>query len=81
MAKRGRPRRYTSDKEKMKAYRDLKKHGGAVRVGCYLPVEYRDLLKKFCQETNYTMSEALCFLLDCYYQEPGEDIKGEDYKA
>ena len=70
MARRGRPRLYASDSEKIKEYRDAKKAGGAVRVGCYLPLEYRDLLRKFCQETTYSMSEAICFFLDSYYKEP-----------
>ena len=74
MARRGRPRRYASDSDKLKAYRESKKLGGAVRVGCYLPLEYRDLLKKFCQETGYTMSEAICFFLDRFYdKEPADN--------
>jgi hypothetical protein len=80
VAQRGRPRLYASVSEKMKAYRDSKKLGGAVRVGCYLPMEYRDLLKNFCHETGYSMSEAICFLLDFYYKESGEDTEGEDHE-
>ena len=78
MARRGRPRRYASDNEKLKAYRDAKKAGGAVRVGCYLPLEYKDLLKKFCQETGYSMSEAICFLIESYYNKETTDGKTRD---
>jgi hypothetical protein len=75
VAQRGRPRLYASVNEKLKAYRDSKKLGGAVRVGCYLPVEYKDLLGKFCKEMNYTISEAICYFLDLHY---GEDLDADN---
>ncbi len=67
MAKRGRPRLYNSISEKMKAYRDSKKQGGAVRIGCYLPLEYKELLSQFCKENSMTMCDAICYLLDSQY--------------
>lgn len=67
MAKRGRPRLYASESEKMKAYRESKKAGGAVRVGFYLPSEYKELLKRFCEENHMSMSEAVCCFLDEQY--------------
>ena len=74
MAKRGRPRLYDSVSEKMKAYRDSKKLGGAVALNCYLPVEYRDLLRKFCEESHLTLGDAICYLLDLHYPDrPDED--------
>ena len=76
MTRRGRPRRYASDNEKMKAYRESKKAGGAVRVGCYLPLEYKVLLKKLCQESNCTMSEAICYLIDIHYRELADGATG-----
>ena len=69
MAKRGRPRIYASESEKMKAYRESKKAGGAVRIGCYLPAEYKELLSRFCKENNMTMCDAICYFLDEQYSE------------
>jgi hypothetical protein len=57
----------------MKAYRETKKLGGAVRVGCYLPEEYKDLLAEFCKETNFTIAESICYLLDMYYKDADTD--------
>ena len=72
MAKRGRPRIYASESEKMKAYRESKKAGGAVRIGCYLPAEYKELLSRFCKENNMTMCDAICYFLDEQYGEEAE---------
>ena len=58
---------YASESEKMKAYRESKKAGGAVRIGCYLPSEYKELLNRFCKENNMTMGDAICYLLDERY--------------
>ena len=71
MAKRGRPRLYASESEKMKAYRESKKAGGAVRVGFYLPAEYKELLSRFCRENNMTQCEAICYFLDEEYSGEG----------
>ena len=70
--KRGRPRLYNSVSEKMKAYREAKKQGGAVRVGCYMPIEYKELLSRFCKENHMTICEAICYFLDIQYPEEGE---------
>lgn len=70
MAKRGRPRIYASEKEKLKAYRESKKRGGSVRMGCYLPLEYKKLLLRFCEENNMTLGNAICYLLDIQYNWP-----------
>lgn len=70
MAKRGRPRIYASEKEKHKAYRESKKQGGAVYLGCYLPLEYKELLKRFSLENNMTLGNAVCYLLDVHYDWP-----------
>ena len=75
MAKRGRPRLYDSVSEKMKAYRESKKQGGAVLLNCYLPTEYKELLYKFCQESNLTLGDAICYLLDLHY--PDSPDEGE----
>ena len=75
MAKRGRPRIYASVSEKMKAYRESKKAGGAVLISCYLPTEYKELLSRFCQENNMTMGDAICYLLDEKY---GEEEQREE---
>ena len=64
MAKRGRPRIYASEKEKMKAYRESKKQGGAVRIGCYLPLEYKERLSRFCKRNGMTICDAICYFLD-----------------
>ena len=66
MAKIGRPRMYNSATEKMKAYRESKKRGGAVRLDCYLPSEYREQLVDVCKETGSSFGEGICFLLDFY---------------
>lgn len=78
MTRRGRPRRYASVSEKMKAYREAKKLGGTVRIGCYLPEEYKDLLKKFCKETSFTIAEAISYLLDMYYRNERDAGEGGD---
>ena len=70
--KRGRPRLYASDKEKMKAYREGKKRNGAVRVGFYLPLEYKELFTRFCQENNMTMCDAVCHFLDLEYRDKAQ---------
>ena len=69
MAKLGRPRIYASVSEKMKAYRESKKAGGAVQINCYLPTEYKGLLSRFCRENNMTMGDAICYFLDEEYGE------------
>ncbi len=74
LKKRGRPRMYDSVSEKMKAYRESKKQGGAVRVGCYLPLEYKELLSRFCKENNLTICDAICYFLDTQYG--GEEQQG-----
>ena len=52
----------------MKAYRESKKQGGAVQVSCYLPLEYKELLRRFCKENNMTICNAICYLLDIQYE-------------
>ena len=74
MARKGRRRIYESDREKMKAYRKSKKEGGSVWFGCFLPSEYREQLRQMCRETNFTVSGAICYLLDLYYS----DNQGDD---
>ena len=76
MVQRGRRRIYESDSEKMKAYRQSKKDGGSIYVGCYLPSEYRKQLRQMCRETNFTISGAICYLLDLYYSDV-QDNGGE----
>lgn len=67
LAQRGRPRIYNSYREKMRAYRETKKQGGAVRIDCYLPSEYKELLEQLCAETKSSMGEGICYLLDFYF--------------
>ena len=73
MAKIGRPRMYNSATEKMKAYRESKKQGGAVRLDCYLPSEYREQLIEVCRETGSSFGEGICFLLDFYFEKKGNE--------
>ena len=61
----------------MKAYRESKKAGGAVRVGFYLPSEYKELLSRFCRENHMSMCEAVCLFLDEVYREE-EQSSGAD---
>ena len=68
MAQRGRPKIYNSCKEKMRAYRETKKQGGAVRLDCYVPFEYKKLLDQLCEENNSSMGEEICYLLDFYFE-------------
>ena len=56
----------------MRAYRETKKQGGAVRIDCYLPLEYKDLLEQVCAETNSSMGEGICYLLDFYFENQEE---------
>ncbi len=51
----------------MRAYREMKKQGGAVRIDCYLPSEYKQLLEQLCKETNSSTGEGICYLLDFYF--------------
>ena len=74
MADRGRPRKYASVSEKLKAYRESKKQGGAVRIGCYLSQEYKDLLDRFCEENKLTKGGAICYFLDLHY---AHDAQGD----
>ncbi len=73
LAQRGRPRIYNSYRDKMRAYRETKKQGGAVRIDCYLPLEYKDLLEQVCAETNSSMGEGICYLLDFYFENQQEE--------
>lgn len=52
----------------MRAYRETKKQGGAVRIDCYLPSEYKELLEQLCVETKSSMGEGICYLLDFYFE-------------
>ena len=52
----------------MRAYRETKKQGGAVRIDCYLPSEYKELLEQLCTETNSSLGEGICYLLDFYFE-------------
>ena len=74
MAQRGRPKIYKSYKEKMRAYREMKKQGGAVRIDCYLPYEYEELLEGLCAETHSSMGDGICYLLDFYFKNQ-EDVR------
>ena len=57
----------------MRAYREMKKQGGAVRIDCYVPSEYKELLERLCTEANSSMGERICYLLD-FYLENQEDL-------
>ena len=59
----------------MKAYRESKKAGGAVRVGFYLPAGYKELFSRFCRENHMSMCDAVCYFLDEQY---GMEERGED---
>ena len=52
----------------MRAYREAKKQGGAVRLDCYVPSEYKKLLEQICLETNSSIGEGICYLLDFYFE-------------
>lgn len=78
VAQRGRPRIYKSNSEKVKAYRESKKAGGAVQITCYLSTEYRELLARLCQETDSTMGETISYLLDYYFESRGNDNTSSD---
>ena len=58
----------------MRAYREMKKQGGAIRIDCYVPSEYKNLLEKLCAENNSSMGEGICYLLDFYFCQP-EDFE------
>ncbi len=73
LAQRGRPRIYNSYRDKMRAYRETKKHGSAVRINCYIPLEYKDLLEQICAETNSSMGKGICYLLDFYFENQQEE--------
>jgi hypothetical protein len=63
---RGRPREYDSVSQKMKVFRLRKKEAGLVGIRLDIPLEYKELLDKFCGSTNQTISDAICDLLDRY---------------
>lgn len=64
----GRPRIYSSETEKMRAYRESKRQGGAIRLDCYVPSEYRELLTQLCNDTHQTLGGLICYLVDCYME-------------
>ena len=74
LAKRGRLRIFY--KEKMRVYMEMKKQGGAVRIDCYLPSEYKELLKRLCTENNVSMGDGICYLLDFYFENDSVSRKG-----
>ena len=80
MEKKGRPRRYSSDADKMRAFRLSKKEAGLVGVRLDITQEYKQLLDEFCKKTNQTISDAVCDLLDRYYKDECEN-ENEDAKG
>ena len=51
-----------------------------MHIGCYLPLEYRELLRRFCEESHLTLSGAICYLLDLHYPDR-PDPDEEDWRA
>ena len=52
----GRPKKYNSAVEKMKAYREAKKKQGAVRIDCYIPYKYAAMMNIVRQNTKAIVS-------------------------
>jgi hypothetical protein len=50
----------------MKVFREKKKEAGLVGIRIDVPLEYKELLDKFCDSTKQTISNAICDLLDRY---------------
>lgn len=70
---RGRPRKYESSAEKVRAFRMRKIDGGYTDIHMMVPSGYKTMLDRLCSENDMTQAEAICFLLDCYYDEEEDE--------
>ena len=77
MTWKGRPKKYNSAVEKMKAYREAKKKQGAVRIDCYIPSKYAAMMNIVRQNTEASVSKGICLLLDTYFKKSGIELKHE----
>ena len=73
----GRPKKYNSAVEKMKAYRESKKRQGAVRIDCYIPSKYAAMMSIVRHRTEESVSKGICLLLDTYFEKFGTELKYE----
>ena len=67
----GRPRKYQTEAEKVKAYHDRKISEGYNDIRIMLSDECVGLLDRLCAETNMTKADAISYLLINYYEEDG----------
>ena len=65
--RRGRPRIHDSEAARKREERARAKALGCKVVLVSLPEEYKTLLDKFCTENKMSQADALCYLLDLYY--------------
>ena len=63
----GRPRVHDSEAARKRTERARAKAIGCKVVHVSLPEEYKTLLDIFCTENKMSQVEALCYLLDLYY--------------
>ena len=64
---RGRPRIYETDAERKRVERARAKAVGCKDIHLSLPEDYKILLDRFCADNKMSQVEALCYLLDLYY--------------
>ena len=73
----GRPKKYDSAAEKMKAYRESKKQQGAVRIDCYIPSKYAAMMNIVRQNAKASVSKGICLLLDTYFKNSAYFVQEE----
>ena len=66
-SRRGRPRIYESDAERKRVERARAKVAGCKDIHLSLPEDYKILLDRLCTENKMCQVDALCYLLDLYY--------------
>ena len=63
----GRPRIYESEAHRKRIERARAREEGCKVLYVTLPLEYKILLDRFCEEHNLTQLGAICYLLDLHY--------------
>ena len=71
---RGRPRIYNDKAENMRAIRAKKKLEGYKDIHASIPEYYKQLLGQFCNNTQLSISELICYLLGCAQEHDLPDI-------
>ena len=77
----GRPRQYENKAEQMRAQRTKMKQAGYHAIHAFIPEEYKKLMGQACISTDLSISELICYLLECARKHEIADIdKPIDFK-